>query len=152
MYQRILIPTDGSPYSEAAIPQGLQVAQKLGVPVVFFYALDDTISPLIASTAAPLPQEVVDEFEARIKQAGSDALARAQKLAKEVGIAAEGKMVEGSPAPAILAEARSDDLIVMGTHGRNSLAAFVLGSVTLRVLHESPCPVLAVPTHHVHNA
>jgi len=152
MYQRILIPTDGSPYSEAAIPQGVQVAQKLGVPVVFLHVLDESISPLITSSSMPLPQEVVDAFEARIQQAGHEALERAQALAKAAGVAAESKLVEGSPAPAILAEARKDDLIVMGTHGRNSLAAFVLGSVTLRVLHESPCPVLAVPTHHVHTA
>ena len=152
MYQRILIPTDGSPYSEAAIPQGIQVAKRLAVPVVFLYVLDDTLSPVITSSSIPLSQEVIDQFEARIKQAGVEALERAQAVAKEAGVAAETKLVEGSPAPAILAEARPDDLIVMGTHGRNSLAAFVLGSVTMRVLHESPCPVLAVPTHHIHTA
>ena len=152
MYQRILIPTDGSTYSEAAIPQGLQLAQKLGVPVVFFHVLDESLSPFLTSSTVPISQEFVDEFEARVKQAGHDALERAQQLAQEARVSAESKLVEGSPAPAIIAEARKDDLIVMGTHGRNSLAAFVLGSVTLRVLHESPCPVLAVPTHPSHPA
>lgn len=152
MYQRILIPTDGSPYSEAAIPQGIQLAQKLALPVVFLYVLDDTISPMITASSIPLSQEVIDEYEAGIKQAGTEALARAQAVAQKAGITAESKLVEGSPAPAILAEAQPDDLIVMGTHGRNSLAAFVLGSVTMRVLHEASCPVLAVPTHHIHTA
>ncbi len=149
MYQRILIPTDGSLYSEAAIPHGVSLAKQLGLPVVFLHVLDENVSPLVTASSMPLPQEVVDEFEARIKQAGNEALERAQEVARAAGVAAESKLVDGRPAPVILAEARKDDLIVMGTHGRNSLAAFVLGSVTLRVLHEAPCPVLAIPTHHV---
>jgi nucleotide-binding universal stress UspA family protein len=148
MYQRILIPTDGSTYSEAAIPQGLQLAKQLGVPVVLLHVLDESLSPLLTSTSVPLSQEFLDELETRVKQAGQVALERAQRLAQRAGISAESKLLEGSPDPAILAEARKDDLIVMGTNGRNSLAAFVLGSVTMRVLHESPRPVLAVPTHH----
>jgi nucleotide-binding universal stress UspA family protein len=152
MYQRILIPTDGSSYSETAIPHGLQLAKQLGLPVVFLHVLDETISPIITSSSVPVSQQLIDEFEARVQQAGREALERAQALAKAAGVAAESKLVEGSPAPAILGEARKDDLIVMGTHGRNSLAAFVLGSVTMRVLHEAPCPVLAVPSHHSHTS
>jgi nucleotide-binding universal stress UspA family protein len=152
MYQRILIPTDGSSYSETAIPHGLQLAKQLGLPVVFLHVLDEAISPIITSSSVPVSQEVIDEFENRIQQAGQEALGRAQALAKEAGVTAEGKLAHGSPSPAILAEAKPDDLIVMGTHGRNSLAAFVLGSVTMRVLHEAPCPVLAIPSHHTHSA
>jgi nucleotide-binding universal stress UspA family protein len=152
MYQRILIPTDGSSYSETAIPQGLELAKRLALPVVFLHVLDETISPIITSSSVPISQEFIDEFETRVQQAGREALERAQALAKAAGVSAESKLVEGSPAPAILAEATSDDLIVMGTHGRNSLAAFVLGSVTMRVLHEAHCPVLAVPSHHLHTS
>lgn len=152
MYQRILIPTDGSAYSETAIPHGLELARQLSLPVVLLHVLDDTLSPVLTSTSVPLSQEVIDQFEARLQQAGREALDRAQALAKAAGVAAESKLVQGSPASAIVAEARKDDLIVMGTHGRNSLAAFVLGSVTLRVLHEAPCPVLAVPSHPRHHA
>src|SRR5690606_4223332 len=52
----------------------------------------------------------------------------------------------GHPAEAILAYARDHeiDLIVMGTHGRRGLRRWILGSVTEEVLHEAPCPVLAV--------
>lgn len=152
MYQRILIPTDGSSYSETAIPHGLQLAKQLGLPVVFLHVLDETISPVITSGSVPISQQFIDEFEARIQQAGREALGRAQGHAREAGVAAESKLVQGSPASAILAEARTDDLIVMGTHGRNSLAAFVLGSVTMRVLHQAPCPVLAVPSHPGHTS
>ena len=145
MYQRILIPTDGSSYSEAALPYGLALAKRLAVPVVLLYAVEETLPPLLASSPGMIPQEFIDEYEHGIHQEGEAALARAEKQAKEAGVPVEKKLVVGRPALAILAEAKPTDLIVMGTHGRNSLAAFVLGSVTMRVLHEAPCPVLAVP-------
>jgi nucleotide-binding universal stress UspA family protein len=147
MYQRILIPTDGSSYSEAALPHGLRLARQLSLPVVLLYVLEETLPPLLASSPAVLSQEFVDEYERSIRQAGEEALDRAQQQARVAGVTVERKLVRGSPALAILAEAKPTDLIVMGTHGRNSLAAFVLGSVTMRVLHEAPCPVLAVPSH-----
>ncbi len=49
------------------------------------------------------------------------------------------------PAKEILANARREDLIVMGTHGRSGFERFMLGSVTEQVIGRSPCPVLAVP-------
>jgi nucleotide-binding universal stress UspA family protein len=55
-------------------------------------------------------------------------------------------VVEGDPVARILerAAALGADLIVMGTHGRRGFDRWVLGSVTERVLHHAPCPVLAV--------
>ena len=100
-----LIPTDGSSYSETAIPQGLELAKKLALPVVFLYVLDETVSPIITSTGVPISQEFVDQFEERVQQLGREALERAQALAKAAGITAESKLAEGNPAPAILAEA-----------------------------------------------
>jgi nucleotide-binding universal stress UspA family protein len=147
MYQRILIPTDGSPYSEAALPHGLTLARQLGLPVVLLYALEETLPPLVASSPGMIPQEFIDEYERGIRQTGEAVLDCAQHQGEQAGVFAEKKLVQGNPALAILAEAKATDLIVMGTRGRNSLAAFVLGSVTMRVLHEAPCPVLAVPTH-----
>lgn len=149
MYQRILIPTDGSSYSEAALPHGLQLAKRLGTQVMVLYVLEEHLPPLLASNPMVLSQEFLDEYERSLRQAGQEALDRAQKVADEAGVPIEGKMLRGLPTATILAEARPTDLIVMGTHGRNSLGTFVLGSVTMRVLHEARCPVLAIPPHAV---
>ena len=146
MYQRILIPTDGSAQSEAAIPHGLALAKQLDVPITFLHVIGEDLSTVMISGYVPISQEFMDEFEASLQKAGQAALDRAQAHAREAGVTAESKLAEGIPAQAIIAEARNDDLIVMGTHGRGSLAAFVVGSVTLSVLHKAPCPVLAVPS------
>src|SRR5258706_5267660 len=55
-------------------------------------------------------------------------------------------VVEGDPVNVILeqAEVLGSDLIVLGTHGRRGFDRWVLGSVTERVLHHAPCPVLTV--------
>jgi nucleotide-binding universal stress UspA family protein len=52
-----------------------------------------------------------------------------------------------SPAHAIAEVAREErsDLVVMGTRGHTALAGVLLGSVTQRLLHIAPCPVLVVP-------
>jgi nucleotide-binding universal stress UspA family protein len=60
------------------------------------------------------------------------------------------KCVRTSPAPAQAiveyAEENGIDLIVMGTHGRNALARFLMGSVAARVIRSAPCPVMTVRT------
>jgi nucleotide-binding universal stress UspA family protein len=148
MYHRILIPTDGSAQSEAAIPHGLALAKQLAIPVTLLHVTGEDLSTVIVSGYVPVSQEFIDQLQEELKKLGQAALDRAQALAREAGVASEAKLTEGVPAQAIVEEARSDDLVVMGTHGRGSLTAFVVGSVTLSVLHKAPCPVLAVPTRH----
>jgi nucleotide-binding universal stress UspA family protein len=56
----------------------------------------------------------------------------------------------GEAAHVVAEAAREEgaDVIVVGTRGRGPLAGLLLGSVTQRLLHLAPCPVLAVPTRH----
>jgi len=65
---------------------------------------------------------------------------------KETELPAEVRVMEGRPVDVILkaAEQAGADLIVMGTHGRGGINRLVVGSVTDRVLRQSPIPVLAV--------
>jgi nucleotide-binding universal stress UspA family protein len=66
--------------------------------------------------------------------------------AGDAGITVRVAVTEGDPFTSILeqAEALPADLIVMGTHGRRGFDRWVLGSVTERVLHRAPCPVMTV--------
>lgn len=141
MYQRILMPTDGSECSQKAIDEGLQVAKAMGAQVTFLYAVEDISSALwISPESVPYGLQLVED----LKRVGQEALEKARQAAQGMGIAAETKLVEGKPVEAILEEAKNHDLIVMGTHGRSGLDRFMLGSVTEGVLHHCEKPVLVL--------
>lgn len=141
MYKRILMPTDGSNCSQQAIREGLEVAKNMGARVTFLYALENISSSFwISPESVPYGLELLED----LKRVGSEALSKAAELAQAAGVEAETKLVEARPVEAILAEAKSHDLLVMGTHGRSGLDRFMLGSVTEAVLHRSERPVLVL--------
>lgn len=141
MYKRILMPTDGSACSQKAITEGLEVARAMGASVTFLYAVENVGSALwISPESVPYGLELMDD----LKKVGQEALEKANLAAQAVGIQTESKLLEGKPVDSILGEAKTHDLIVMGTHGRSGLDRFMLGSVTEAVLHRSEKPVLVL--------
>lgn len=133
MYQRILVPVDGSEPSSRALNEALQLARGLGngavVQVQVLHVLDDALdqTELVGHGNAILAEAVVQ---------GAAAAITVLPLMKPA--------LDGSIAAAVLAEASAGgaDLIVIGTHGRKGLGRAVLGSVTEEVIRDSPVPVL----------
>ncbi len=125
--RRILLATDGSSHSEAAASAAGHLALQTGLPVT-------VVSVVIGS------------YNAARRQEAQEAVASNVVRLKNLGVEAEGRVVEGRPDEAI-AKAAEDvgaDLIVMGSHGRTGLAKVLLGSVTERVIGQALCPVLVV--------
>jgi nucleotide-binding universal stress UspA family protein len=58
----------------------------------------------------------------------------------------EPRLVEGEAAEALVEEAKSADLVVVGSRGRGGLASALLGSVSSHVIHHAACPVVVVKT------
>jgi nucleotide-binding universal stress UspA family protein len=144
VFKKILLPTDGSRYSEEAARIAGQVAARhdgLVRPVVaveYQYVTDDD-----------LPEDVAAAIKERIDRRARRALERAEHLIRETGgSTSDGKMLVGPSADAILAEAEAGeyDLIVMGSRGvsLDGGQQRLIGSVTERVLHRTPCPVLVI--------
>lgn len=123
-FQRPLLASDGSAFSDAAWREALRLAQAWSVP-------------LLAISAA-LTEEEYPEVE--------EILQKLQGEAEQQGVPLEAHMVQGRPADAILraAEVLKADLLILGSHGRTGLTRLFLGSVAERVVGQAACPVLIV--------
>ena len=141
MYQKILMPTDGSPCSLQALEHGLDLAKTLGAKVHFLYVLENPAQAIwIAPESVPDGMELLED----LRKAGEEAIKKALDLARAKGVEATGEVKEGVPIPTIVEAAKEYDLLVMGTHGRTGLDRLLLGSVTEGVLHRTSVPVLVV--------
>jgi nucleotide-binding universal stress UspA family protein len=142
MYQRILVPTDGTELCSAALAAALDLARLGGGVIVGLHAGPPTrLGPLAQDD--PVRAAWLNERE----QNGNDALAWIARRASEANVACETLLVHHeSPAAAIVDTARDRvcDLIVMASHGHGGLRARLLGSETWKVLSTCAIPVLVV--------
>lgn len=144
MYQRILVPLDGSATAECGLREALALAQAQRSSLYLLHALDSF--PLTLGAA---PDEAADRLRARLRRYGEDLLGRAAAAASEAGVPSVMLLREvatGRVADVILQEAVRipADLVVMGTHGRRGFNKLVLGSNAQAVVHGSSVPVLLV--------
>ena len=145
MFKNILVPTDGSEQSQAAVRTAVDLARLHGARLTGVHVIPD-YHLLIAYEGAfdPITEERIEE-EAKSRAAGY--LAHIEEVARGVGVPCR-TVCETSDHPyeAILriAEAEGCDLIVMTSHGRKGLAAVLLGSETRKVLTHARMPVLVV--------
>ena len=141
MFKRILVPTDGSDLSEKAIAAAIDLAQTLKATVVGM----TTLEPYSYSNLSEYRPETLDDYEARMDQAGAERLGRIADAAARAGVPVETVSAKSfSPYEAIIdtAKTRNCDLIVMASHGRRGLNAVLLGSETQKVLTHSIIPVM----------
>lgn len=144
MFTRILVPTDFSPPSDAALEYARMLAAKFGASLRLLHVIDEPTpaSNFVADGYAPTTDDIRD---ALLTQARGR-LAYAMNVADRTHFHATANAVIGMPAPAIVdyAAATGTDLIVMGTHGRTGLAHMLMGSVAEHVVRTAGCPVLTV--------
>ena len=144
MYERILVPIDGSPTAQRGLDEAIALAARLGSTLQLLHVIDARLLVPEISVFAPPPQLLEDW-----RTAGEKLLAEAVQRARSRGVAAEGT-VQCDPGLRVCdlilnaARAAGIGLIVMGTHGRRGLRRLTLGSDAELVLRESPVPVLLV--------
>ncbi|MEE9575883.1 MAG: universal stress protein [Gemmatimonadota bacterium] len=140
--QRILWATDLSPVSEAAWPYVLMLADLLTAEVILLHAVRPAELAGLADHPVPPPAGWMERYLTPLEQE----LERRQRAVEALGLRARRKIVVGTPAEVIVAEAQGEqaDLIVMGTHGRSGLSHVLLGSVAEAVIRKAACPVLTV--------
>ena len=142
MYKHILVPTDGSDLSSAAIDQALQLARILGARVTALTVAE----PLFLVPVTPGSAfNVRAEYETHLKESGLRILGAVEAKATAAGVPVETLQVTAGDAwQAIIDTAREKgcDLIAMASHGRRGVSAFLMGSVTTKVLGHATVPVL----------
>ncbi len=141
MFERIVVPLDGSSRAEYALPVAARIARATGG----WLHLLQVVSPQIdySGGLAPVPLLTDQVIETEMAEANDylEMVATSQMLA---GIHTTTEVMFGTPALHILAaaESRMADLIVICSHGRTGFTRWVLGSVAYTLAHESAVPVL----------
>ncbi|WP_435125004.1 universal stress protein [Halobaculum sp. D14] len=138
MYDEILVPTDGSPAANAAVKHAVTVAERFDATLHALYVVDATAY----STLEAGSQVVVEALE----EEGEDAVQQVAEAARDADVEVVETVTSGTAYRSILdyADDHDVDLIVMGTHGRQGLDRYLLGSVTERVVRTANQPVLTV--------
>ncbi|MCD1266645.1 universal stress protein [Shinella sp. AETb1-6] len=142
MYTHILVPTDGSDLSTAAVDQALQLAKALGAQVTALTVAEPLhFLPVTPAATASLRMD----YETHVKEDGVRILGAVRERAAAADVTVETvQETAGDAWRAIIdtAERKGCDLIVMASHGRRGVSAFLMGSVTTKVLSHSKVPVL----------
>jgi nucleotide-binding universal stress UspA family protein len=152
MYEKILVPLDGSPTALRGFEEAVALARALGSKLVLMHVID-TFPVAVEMVPTTTWQEISDG----LRQQGETLLAKASETAANHGVAAETRLVEARTervADTIVQEARDAgcDLVVMGTHGRRGFNRVLMGSDAEIVLRHCPLPVLLVRHPEAHRA
>jgi len=140
MYDRILVPTDGSDPASAATDHALTIADRFDATVHGLYVVD------VDGIAHEAPGLGLDALRGALREEGESAVAAVSEAAEDRGVDVRESVVEGVAEDAIVDYAADEDiaLIVMGTHGRRGLDRYLVGSVTERVVRRTEVPTLVV--------
>jgi len=149
MFERILVPLDGSKVGEAAIPVIEQLIDKLAPATKVEITLIGVITLLrhwVVVGEASAPVSYTDEELKVIKERVAGNLAAVAEQIKRPNVTIKSIVSAGNASDEILkaAEDIKADLIAMSTHGRSGLRRMAFGSVTDKVLHGTRIPVLMV--------
>jgi len=138
MFNTILLALDGSEASERAIPLAEDLAKQGGGRIIIGHVREI----MIGRGGGQTVNANEDELEASVRSTA--ARLSESGIETAVDVATSGV---GGPAHALaeMAEREHVDVIVAGTRGHSPVAGLLLGSVTQRLLHVAPCPVLVMP-------
>ena len=141
--RKILVATDFSPFSEAAISYAQELALAAGAKITLLHVYSVPVLAIGIDGAALIPS--AESAAASLAQA-NEGLEVARRRWESARVPLELRAIEGS-APQTIARIAAEedfDLIIMGTHGRTGIRRAVLGSVAEHVVRLASVPVLTV--------
>ena len=145
MFNKILVPLDGSDLAECALGPALRIAKGGHREVILLRVplfTHKRITPHIEYDGLPPSEQSIELLRNEV----CHYLMAVQQAMAPPGLPVRAEVVEGDVASVIVdtAETECVDLIVMSSHGYSGLTRWMLGSVTEKVLRSTPCPVMIV--------
>jgi nucleotide-binding universal stress UspA family protein len=135
MYEKILVPIDGSDYSIRALHESIKIAKLTNgaITLIHVYPIGKSI---VTSSSQPYFQKLIEECKEK--------LANGKEIAKVEGLDAETLLFGGNIVEQIIKTAKEGkfELIVIGARGLGKISGLILGSVSQGVVSNSPCSVL----------
>ena len=141
MYRHILLPTDGSELSKAAMKHGIALAKAIGARVTAL-VVSTPLNSLVVDPS--IVSGAFDQYKALVAEQTAKYLENISRNAREAGVECGTLCVEhDKPYEAIVDTAKRHgcDLVVMASHGLRGVSA-ILGSETLKVLTHTSVPIL----------
>ena len=145
MYQRILVPIDGSTTSSKGLDEAIQLAKLTGGSLRLIHAVD-----ILSFATGFEPYSVyAGDLVPRMREVGEQILAEAKVRVAASGVKVETLLFENLSmrvSELVIEQAKTwgADLIVIGTHGRRGMGRFLLGSDAEQIVRMAPVPVLLV--------
>ena len=137
LYMNILVPLDGSSYSEKALLHACDLAKNNQSRLILLYVVEKLVF------INPLDRKVYLEM---LRKVGNNVLTTGKKIATNQGMNSKIVIKEGNIANEIIKLAKKEqcNLIVMGNKGLGATARFLLGSISNKLVNNSTCSILIV--------
>lgn len=137
LYLKILVPLDGSKYSEKALIHACELTKTFQAELLLLYVIDKSPSLNLLDRR---------EYLKIIRNFGKKVLKKSEKITLEKGIDSKQIIKEGHVVNEIINLAKKEkcNLIVVGNKGLGTAARFFLGSVSNKLANNSPCSILIV--------
>jgi len=156
LFDKVLVPIDGSRHAHTALQTALELAEVHGSELEILHVTSyseeyASMGPEPGgedSEEPASPPEWIEEYMVKLRESDEKMLSQALEEAEKLhpGLKIASKLLWGRPGKAIISEAEEGgfDLVVIGSRGLGGLAGLVLGSVSQHVVEESKVPVLVV--------
>jgi len=147
VFEKILVPLDGSEHSVRALGSAVQIAKKFDGKITLIHVYS-RVWPIVMPHTTIMPEAtiIIPKLIEAARKAGADILSDGEKKVKAEKVQVETLLKEGHTVEEILKTAREGefDLIVMGARGLSRIKEILLGSVSDGVMRHARCPVLVV--------
>lgn len=142
MYQRLVVPLDGSEIAERALVEAERMALLTKAPIHLARVIDLSTQDMFGGYGMMADPTTISTILADETESARHYLESIVRRIEEKGHRASSELLRGPVAHQLVAMARPGDLLVMASHGRSGISRWFMGSVAEEVVRRSTVPVL----------